>query len=362
MADVTQARFITVTTVFADRPFQRAGFGPLLIADQANGTTLDGDRVRLYTSYAGVAADVASSFISAGVGQWAQDAFSQSPSPTKLLIGRVDTGGAETYSDALTAILADGVATPNGVRQFYMVAIESRADADILSITSATESDGRLMAMFQSDDSDWLTASLPAGLTALATRESAAGIYHTTDTEAADLCYMVRGLAADPDIKSGSWSVQCAEVLAYSTAPTETQVTNLENNFINFGLPLGAEVFFVQKGTNMVGREIRAKFSADWYAIRLQEDTEQYVLLKGRRNEPIPLNDEGKAAVEAIIRKRYQIGVDAGHFFGGDNGLVINSITVNTSTRTIAVDHDIRLLGSAVAFSFTVNFTSNALA
>lgn len=346
---------ISITIVLAPAPAQLTGFGNVLfIADEASGTDLDGDRVRTYTTYADVATDVTAGDISAAVGVMASDFFSQRPQPKKLKIGRADTGGGESFADALAAIeLVDG--------DYYGVCIQSRADADILSISAAIETRKKICVV-QSDDADWKTSGLPSGLTGLAGRENTAVLYHTTDAEWADVCWLGSRLVFDPDDTSYPMEGAVKEVAAYATAPTAAEKAFLEANYANYGLPYGSQTFVVLSGVNCAGREMAHVITSHWLDIRVQADVIQAHLQHLARGEKLAVSLDGQMKLGAIVKGWFQRGEAVGHFMPGQTEVTFPALTTSdTTARRIPIDARAQLGSSAVNFDIDFNLSTTAL-
>lgn len=347
---------ISITITLAPAPASQTSFGTMMfIADEASGTDLDGDRVRTYASASEVSTDVDAGHVSAALGQMASDFFSQRPQPTTLKIGRADTGGGESFEDAFDAIRAVD-------DDFYGVAIESRVDADILSISSAVESSDSKIVAVQSDDSDWLTTGLPSGLSALATRENTAVLYHDTDAEWGAVCWLGARLQYNPDRTAAGFSGRVKAVANYSTAPTAGQKQFLVANNANYGLPYGSEPFTVFPGVNCAGREIAHILTKHWLRDRVQTDLIATHLAYMNRGEKLTVSREGQAVCAAIVRGWFQRGEAVGHFKPGNTEVTLPEITTtDINNREIPLTARATLATSAVQFDFTINTSTTDL-
>jgi len=113
---------ITVNIVRETRSPSQAGFGAVVfLATVAGGIT---DRIKLYSSLAGLAVDYNSTDEPYLAGA---SYFSQSPAPTEFYVGQVDGDAVELYADALDAMVA---INPD----FYCVTVEASARDDIALI------------------------------------------------------------------------------------------------------------------------------------------------------------------------------------------------------------------------------------
>ena len=193
---------ITITILLDPAPVTGTDFGAIMIiADEANGTDLDGDRTRTYASLAAVQVDNTAGFVSAGLLAAATAAFAQAVQPTSIKIGRRDSVGGETYADALALIETDDPA-------FYAIAIESRLAADQLLIAAAVEASAVPRLFFlQSADVTFLTTGFPAALAGLDGNERTIICYHDIATEWYDVAYPVNRLAFNVDTKSVPWAL-----------------------------------------------------------------------------------------------------------------------------------------------------------
>lgn len=341
---------IVITLTLAAAASPQAGFGNMLfIGDEASGFTLGGDRVRSYTDTDGVATDVTGGDLPAAANTLAAVAFAQNPRPQTLKIGRADTGGGETYADAYAACKVADAA-------FYGVAIESRADADILAIATPVQADNRVLFV-QSDDSDWRTSGYPSGLTALEGDENTFVAYHDEDSEYFDLGWGCGILAFDPDVQSAPWNRPVSQVAAYTTAPTDTEKGFLDGNQANHGLPLAGATFHVDPGVNCNNRPGYEILTADWFATRLEEAVAALVVAKSTAGEKITIDARGGALIQALIEQILGQGVDANHFLS-DWVVEMETITAaDKAAQRIRFSVQATHAVSARVFNFTVNLS-----
>lgn len=133
---------ITVNIVRETRSPSQKGFGALVfLTTVAGGIT---DRIKLYSSLSGVAADYASTDEPYKV---AAAYFSQTPAPAEFYVGQVDGDALEAYADALDAMT---VINP----EFYCVTVEAAARdtiADIGAIAAWTEANERIFFNVSND-------------------------------------------------------------------------------------------------------------------------------------------------------------------------------------------------------------------
>lgn len=280
----------------------------MYLVDEALGNGLNGDRTRTYASVTDVTDDATALYITAAVSQALQDAFAQSPTPKEIKVGRIDTGGGETYATGFTAVKADDP-------DFYGVVIDKRSNAEILLVSGAVETDAFRIFFLQSADADWLTAGYPAALTAIEDRERSVICYHDIAAEVFDLCWAVHRLNFDPDDRSVGWPCNLKEVADYTTAVTSAQKVFAEANDVNLGEEWGSASFWVDGGWNANHRPIDQIVSADWFSTRLEEDLVTFIQAKSARGEKIPVSVAGQNMILGIIRARLQAGLAAHHFY-----------------------------------------------
>jgi hypothetical protein len=270
--------------------------------------SLNGDTFRTYLSASDAEADATAGYISATTEQALIDAFSETVAPEKILVGSVDLVGGDTYDDALNACAAAGA-------NFYGVCIQSRADADILALSSAVETDAYRIYIYQSDEATWKTAGYPVALAALEGRERTVGFYHDTDAENADLCYATNRLRFDPDVQSAGWfapALVSPEPLA--TALDATQRAALVGNDINFGESALGGDFVVSPGINHAARPVDHIVSADWFKVRTEEALSALFIQEALYGRKIPVSQRGQIQISSVIQGILAQGVAAGHF------------------------------------------------
>lgn len=338
-------------------PAPQAGaafFFPLLIADEANGTTLGGDRVRSYADSLSVDTDEDAGFLSAAVAQAARDALSQIPRPPLIKIGRRDSVGGESYSDAFTAIrLVDD--------QFYTTSIESRADADILDIAAAVEPTKRKIAVVQTDDTAFKTTGFPAGLVAIDGNERTVIAWHETDTEWMDFAWSSNRLAFDPNAASVSWDAGVQSVLGYPTNLTQAEKDFLDENHANNGLALDGFNFFVDPGHNANGRPIYEIVTLDWFEATLQSRVATMKARRSARGQKVPVDGTGQGLLLALVNGTIDQGegTDGAHFAPGARRVVeAAAITQeDLDLQRLRFTGQVQLSASARLFRFDLNFT-----
>lgn len=287
-----------------------------------DGISLDGDRTRRYSSLADVTADQVAGFVSSDVVAAATAMFSQDPKPADIMIGKVNTGGGETYAQAVDLCIADD----DG---FYGLFIDDRTAANAVAVGAVVEADDYRVFFAQSADSDWLTTGVPAGFSTADGRERTVVVYHDTGAQWADAAYAANRLAFDPDETSAPFMAQIEGVTAYATAPTETQRNAARANNANTGLPYGPTAdFWMDPGTNLNSRPVEEIVSADWFAVRLREAVAALNVRYSAKGKKIPVDSTGQSVILGEIEKLLAQGVTVGHFTAdGTNAAEAEAIT-----------------------------------
>ena len=293
-----------------------------IMVDQAT-SSLNGDRIRSYTSSVDVQNDVTAGFLSASVGQGLTDAFAQANTPSVIKAIRVNTVGGETY-DAVPLAAADLVDS-----DYYAVVIEPRTDTEILAIPAAVESYPRSLQTFvQSDDADWLTAGYPAGLAALEGRERTSVMFHDTDSEWLDLCYAAQFFTFDPDQTSAPAPYQqISEVLDLATAITPAQRLAALGNDANLMLDFYGFNKIMGNGTTTNARQPNEIVTADWFKATTEQGFATLLVQAAARGDKISVDPIGQARLATVITDTFDRGVEIGHFVDGQIALTNEPIT-----------------------------------
>lgn len=362
MAVNTHLSRIAVTVNLDAVVGQAAGFNVLYLVPLA-ANSLNSLAYVEYTAYSEAVADQAAGYISSTTLQAISDVFSQTNVPDRIYVAAVDLAGGDTYPDGVTAMLAEGDIS------FYAICVQDRTDAVIAAVSAQVEALTEQKLFFcQSDDSDWETSSHPSGLTALDGRERTVVVYQTADAEHNDLVWATDRFSFNPDDNSVPFNCPLQEVAANS-AISSTARTNLLANYANYGARLNSTfTFYMDPGYNQAGRQIAEMVSADWFAIRVQEDLAQLLGERTQRGQKIPVSLVGVRLVESVIRRRYAQGVQAGHF--EPDQLVFSSATLNSdgtinsadiAAQRIRVTANTQLTTGAIAFDVTANLSRTAI-
>jgi hypothetical protein len=288
------------------------GFSNLLIlVDEAGGTgnDLGGDRFVTYSSAAEAVTDNATTgFLDAATLTAVQTAFAQDPPPNKVLVGRVDTGGAETYPDGLDAVITAGA-------QFYGVVTDLRDAADEATQEAFAEHvesgvDGTYLTCLAVNNASWLTATPPTAAAGtmedIVDNQRTIVVWHDDVTEWQDVAYMANRLAADPDEVSAPWDAEVQAVGAHTAILTQAQQDFLHNetnggNYANVGLEYGPAAYFVDPGVNMENRPIYEIVTRDWFEARLQERIAALKVAESKRYRKITVDSVGQGKILSVI-------------------------------------------------------------
>ena len=331
-------------------------FFPLLIADQATGTTLNGDRVRTYSDPLDLSTDETAGFLSAAIAQAGRDALSQIPRPSRIKIGRRDSGGGESYPDAFTEIrLIDDA--------FYTTAIESRADADILLMGAAIEPVRRKLSVSQSDETTFKTSGFPAGLAAIDGNERTIICWHEDDTEFMDFAYTANRLAFDPNLRSVPWAAGVKAVESYATALTQGEKDFLDANKANNGLAFGGEPFYVDPGVTASGRPIYEIVTADWFEASLQTRVASLKASRSAKGQKVPVDGTGQGLMLNIVNSFLDQGEAAGHFVAGSarEVLPVPITDADRAAQRMRFTGQAQLSVDGRLFTFDLVFTRNPI-
>lgn len=156
---------VNVTVNVADTKITRAGFGIPLIFDlfTVSGFT---ERVRTYNNLAAVLVDFAAT---TKVYKCAAAIFAQERSPTKIKVGRQDSGDA-SITTALGVINTED-------SDFYCIVTPYKAKSDILLIAAWSETNSKIF-LCSSEDADVITTATTDVATALAAYNRTGYLWH----------------------------------------------------------------------------------------------------------------------------------------------------------------------------------------
>lgn len=181
------ADIVQVTVNVADTRITRAGFGVPLILDQF-ATSVFPERVREYTSIDSVANDFPST---SKVYKAASAIFSQDRAPTKIKVGRKDSGDADitTALDTINAYDND----------WYGLVTAFKAQADIEEIAAWTETQKKIF-LASSEDADVITnvtTDVASALNTAGYERTAYMWHHQAGVDVTGAAYTVSGGVAN---------------------------------------------------------------------------------------------------------------------------------------------------------------------
>jgi len=304
---MAEHQIIDFTVFRAPRPATRQGFPHVHLVD---GISLDGDVFRTYDSASADAIDddlddgyVNAHTVKAVKAAWANGA-------KQLHIGRVDTGGAQTYAQARAAVVAAGL-------KGYFWTTDTRVDATVSGFGVDNEA-RRSLYIAQNASADLLTTGWPAALSTIQNFERTAICYHDIATEVYDVALTAAAGGPNPDNFSPQWMQDLKSVLSYTTSLSDTQANFAKANYANLMQPFENQTdFFSAFGLNCAGRPIYEIVTEDWLVQRVREDVAArmiYMLTTLKRK--FPLDDEGQGIIQGIIASRFEQG-EGTHFKSG---------------------------------------------
>jgi hypothetical protein len=356
MADHNSSVSINISLDGAPGGTQGFGTALLLFEDASIHGGGSGDRVRSYADYASAEADAE---LPAGAKAAALTAFSQPTPPSVFKIGR-KVPSSETWTEAITAVRAVD-------DNFYALAISSRTAADQELASAAIEATKKLAA-FQSAEASLLTDTIATPPSAIFARERSLVAYHPTAAQWSDVAWLCNRLAFDPDTISAPWDCELGGVTA-PPALTDGQYAFAIGNNVNVIAALDGATTYLDRGVNAKGRPVYELVTRDWFEARLQERVSQLRVDLSRRGQKLIINTEAGATTAqayllSIANGLVGEGIAAGHFVqdaaNGFRALALTSTDIGL--RRVRVTGQARLAVSGVLFTFTINFTRNALA
>ncbi len=303
------ADIVNVTIERQTRAVSQQGFGTLLIA----GTSLTG--TPLYRVYSGVSS-VGSELPSASAEYKAlKVAFSQSPTPVQVAVGRVDLSSAATLQTSLSAL-------EDAFNGWYGLALASRSSALQNAAAEWVESSGRkILALATSDPRAIGEAAIPgagnnpeiAATLKSDGRERSFILFHegagsATDEDWPEVAWLARQLATTPGAQT--WMFKSLSGPTPS-ALTDTQSLAARNGNVNTYETIGG-VSITREGRMASGEYIDVIVGMDWLKARLTERIYSRLV-----NLPkVPYTDAGVAIFEAEIKAQLDAAVRSGVLAG----------------------------------------------
>lgn len=291
---------------------------PLLLVASV---TPGGSTIAEYADLAEVVADIAN--LNTIAQSMATAVFGQANVPDKIYIQGVNTGGGQTYVQALAAALASGA-------DVYYVLADTRTVSDQLAIAAAVETTHPaagtyLLFVTQDDDADWLTSGIPSAWSAAEGYERTAVCYHDDNANDApsdrlDCALVGQAGSVDPDVASQVWTVSVLGVDDLAANLTSTQKGFARANYANVALPKGTlrarstTGRWVDPGKTLAGRPIDHIVSVDWLRTRLAEDVNDAIIRASDRGTKLTVDLEGQGIIGNVIEARFIQGVRVKHF------------------------------------------------
>jgi len=350
---------IDITINLATLSTGAQGFYPLLLGTNI---TLDGDRVRSYSTVSAAVTDFDAGFLDAWVLAAIREILGQPTRPDVVRVGRHDLAGGETIAQALDACQA--VTT-----DFYLIMLESRTPADHVSLDGwiqAEETDGNTyLGLVQDDSADWLTAGVPAAYSTVEDSERLAVVYYGTDAAPRAEGWGGNRIGWDPDEVSVPWNAPVREVsYAFTaTAITQAQKEFLRGNNANVLLPLGTKhPAYADPGLVLSSRPIDQIITADWFQVRLREALADLLGDLGAAGQKLGLNADGQNRIAGTFNAVALRGVTAGHFEAGQ--VLITPEAITTADRTagrMRFTSGAQVVVGARAVEITVNVGTEAV-
>ena len=334
-----------------------AGFGVVThLVDEAQGTgnpLNGGARFQDFASTTEGAAAVVAGEISAEVQLAITAAFSQDLQPASFRVCRVDTGGGESYSDALTLLEAEGLT------DLWMLTMDTRVTATQLLLAATVEALGnQYFLLLQASDADWKTAGIAAAMTAAAAYKYSGVVYHDVATTWADVALAVRNLAFDPDETSIAWEKNVSSVVLYSAFVTATQRTNMLANSIAVLGTWGSSDFWYDGVVSFEGRPLKELLTSAWYAARVSEAIQTLHQRESVAGRVVLVSASGMEQTRAAVESVNATGIAANHFNPGQVVTTPQPITAaDITARRLRIVVEAQVGTGARVFNVTANLS-----
>lgn len=280
--------------------------------------------------------------------------FSQAAVADYFYVVTQDTSGADTINDAITAAIAAGCPA-------WAWTIASRADADILAVSSAMEARTGAVFVGQANNTDLHGGALSAStLAALAGRERTAMCFHESDSEYYDVALSSYRLGFSVDKQFWEFKGPIGGVDAYTTALSEAQLQQLEDNYINAIAPFGSVTTYSNKGLNMAGRPLSEILTKDWLEARISEGVAALVETVDRLGQNLAVNRDGHERVRSVVEGVFRKGFKNGRL--DSEGTFLDPVEIDAADISSGI---IRITGHAKAnrgaSSFDIALTLSAI-
>lgn len=372
MANPNHLDNFTFNITLDSPPAESTAFSNVLMIVELATNSLNGDRARSYNSPAAMQTDVDDGYLAAAIKAAGDVAFAQSPKPPSVIVANWDRVGVETAAALATAIDNTGfdywgVCAPT-------LRTDAGADSAFLEGLADEYKEGVRRKHFcvQSADAELLTTGAPTTDTAFAgmfadtaVTKRAQVIYHSDDTEYADVAYLANRLAFDADEFSVPWDTPLESVTPYVTATTpitlsDTQKGFLDANNINHGLELGTELFFVDPGVTLDGTPVYEVLTRDWFLDRLEARLAALKNSMSKRGLKITIDGKGQGLILALVEGLFDAGstLTSPHFEPGQTQIIALDITqADRDAQRLRFQGAATFAVSARKFTFNLNFT-----
>ena len=346
-----------------------AGFGTVtLLVDEAQGTgnplkpLSPGPGNQRYQDFSS-ADETAAAFaavpsqISAEVKAMVDVGFMQDKPVEKVRVCRVDTGGGESYADALVALRTQGL------KDLWMLCSDLRDPATLVPLAIAVEAyGGEHFLLVEDDEADWLTSGVPAAWSAVSAFRWSGVAYHDVTTAAAALAISTRNLAFDADVTSVGWEKDVKGVAAYASYVTTTERGYaIGNNAAVLGT-WGSSDYWYDAVRNFEGRPLKECLTASWYKARVDEAVQTMHQREAAAGRAVLVAESGMSQVIATIAGVNATAVNAGHFVPGQVIVTPQPITAaDISAQRLRVVVEAQVGTAVRTFTFTSYLSQTAV-
>lgn len=267
-----------------------------------------------------------------------------------------------TTANRSVASELDAIVNENG--DWFGLVISPRAAEDIRQTAAWAEANRRLF-IAQTADANVLTTATDDIASELqdASRKFTAVLYHASGTQYADAAWAAGVLSFSLETTSPTWAFQALAGVTPSSLDI-TQRDNVLGKNANVYLTL-LTLPSTWEGKVASGKYIDEVVIAEWLGARLNEDIAQAIINAAREGRKIPYTDAGFAVFENILRRRYQLGVGAGHFSAGQLVATFprrNKLDpADVSARRYRFSAAIQLAGAVHRAASTINLTTSTV-
>src|SRR5690606_20263894 len=113
---------------------------------------------------------------------------------------------------------------------------------------------------------------------------------------------------------------------------------------------------WLDKGTNLQGREIRHLVTRDWLDFRIRQRVSDMIITRSNRGDVLPVTKEGQVLVMNILAGLFDEGVAAGHFKAEQFVPIFPDITpTDINNRRVRVSANATLLVGGRLVTYTIN-------